>query len=156
MCLNCHADDARGTPDTIKDGLTDPAEPSLVAAHASIPHTALHLRETRCYDCHSGTEDVVSHSLPLGDDAPGCESCHTRGSVHARLYRYMDKVRQTAGFTHPAMMRDSYVMGATRYMPLDVITYLLVGGALLLVVAHGAMRLVRRKPKASDNEKGRR
>ncbi|MGH8502121.1 MAG: hypothetical protein ACREVE_06530 [Gammaproteobacteria bacterium] len=146
MCLNCHAADPRGQVDTIGARLIDAAEPNLVAEHASIPHTALHLRNTRCYDCHSGIEHVVSHTLPLGDEAPGCESCHTRDSVHARLYRYVKKAGRTAAFTHPAMMRDSYVMGATRYTPLDAVTYLLVGGALLLVVAHGVMRFVRRKP----------
>lgn len=155
ICLNCHAAEPRGQIDTIGDRLIDPAEPNLLAEHASIPHTALHLRNTRCYDCHSGTEHVVSHALPLGDEAPGCESCHTRDSVHARLYRYVKKAERTAGFTHPAMMRDSYVMGATRYTPLDVVTYLLVGGALLLVVAHGATRFARRKPKAGDDEEGR-
>jgi hypothetical protein len=44
------------------------------------------------------------------------------------------------------MIRDSYVMGATRHAPLDAVTYILVGGVLLLVVAHGLMRFVRRKP----------
>ncbi len=89
----------------------------------------------------------MSHALPLGDDAPGCESCHTSDSVHARLYRYVEQVDQTAGFTHPAMMRDTYVMGATRYIPLEIVAYSLVSGALMLVVGHAAMRFVRRKPR---------
>jgi hypothetical protein len=146
MCLNCHAADPEGQLDTIGNRLIDAAKPNLVAVHASIPHTTLHLRNTRCYDCHSGIEHVVSHTLPLGDETPGCESCHTSDSVHARLYRYVKKAGRTAGFTHPAMIRDSYVMGATRHTPLDAVTYILVGGVLLLVVAHGLMRFVRRKP----------
>jgi hypothetical protein len=72
-----------------------------------------------CYDCHSGTEDVVSHTLPLTDETPGCKPRHTRDSGHARLYRYGQKVRRTVRFTHPVMVRDSYLMGATRYIPLD-------------------------------------
>ena len=46
------------------------------------------------------------------------------------------------------MMRDSYVMAATRYVPLDVLAYVLVGGALLAVLAHAAMRVIRRLPAA--------
>lgn len=145
MCLNCHATDPKGQVDTVGGRLTDPAEPNLVTEHASIPHTGLHLRKTRCYDCHSGIEHVVSHTLPLGDEAPSCESCHTRDSVHARLYRYVEQVGRPGGFTHLAMMRDSYVMGATRYTPLDMLTYLVVGAALLALVAHGIMRFVHRR-----------
>jgi predicted nucleic-acid-binding Zn-ribbon protein len=147
MCLNCHAADPEGQLDTIGDRLIDAAKPNLVAVHASIPHTTLHLRNTRCYDCHSGIEHVVSHALPLGDDAPGCESCHTSDSVHARLYRYVEKVSRTASFTYPAMARDTYVMGATRYIPLEIVAYSLVSGVLILVVAHAAMRFARRKPR---------
>jgi predicted nucleic-acid-binding Zn-ribbon protein len=154
MCLNCHAANPKGQIDTIGDRLLDPAEPNLVVEHASIPHTALHLRTTRCYDCHSGTEHVVSHALPLGDEAPGCASCHTRDSVHARLYRYVDKVRQAPGFTNPAMLRDGYVMGATRYIPLDVLSYFLVGGTLLAIVVHGLVRVVHRRRHEAD-ERGR-
>jgi hypothetical protein len=157
MCLNCHAANATGQVDTIGARLTDPAEPNLVAEHASIPHAARHLRTTRCYDCHSGTNHVVSHALPIGENTPSCESCHSVDSVHARLYRYVDKPRQTAGFTHSAMLRDNYVMGATRYKPLDALTYVLAGGALLVIVAHGVMRFVRRKPpKTGDDVGGRR
>jgi hypothetical protein len=145
-CLYCHSSDPKQPPDTIEGwpGLADPAKPSLIAEHASIPHAALHLRTTRCVDCHSGTQHVVSHTLPLGDQAPGCESCHTRDSVQARLYRYVKRVQQT-GFTNPAMLKDSYVMGATRYAPLDVITYILVGGTLLAIAVHGLARVVYRR-----------
>jgi Na+-translocating ferredoxin:NAD+ oxidoreductase RNF subunit RnfB len=153
MCLNCHAADPPSPPDVLQRGLNDPAKPSLVAEHASIPHAALHLRKARCLDCHSGTQHVVSHTLPLGDKAPGCVSCHTLDSVQARLYRYVKKVQQT-GFTHPAMLKDGYVMGATRYAPLDAITYVLIGGTLFAVVAHGLVRIVQRRRRHAG-ERGR-
>ena len=60
----------------------------------------------------------------------------------------MDEGREPWDFTHPAMMRDSYVMAATRYVPLDLLAYLVVGGSLLAVVAHAAMRVIRRLPAA--------
>jgi hypothetical protein len=59
------------------------------------------------------------------------------------------------GFTHPAMMRDSYVMGATRHLPLEILTYCLLGGTLLAVVGHAAMRTVRRlSSNGGDNREG--
>jgi hypothetical protein len=74
--------------------------------------------------------------------------------VQARLYRYVGEVRGASGFTNPAMVRDSYVMGATRYVPLDVLACLVAGGALLAVLAHAAMRVVRRLPTArGSNQK---
>jgi hypothetical protein len=41
------------------------------------------------------------------------------------------------------MVRDSYVMGATRYVPLDVLAYVVVGGSLLAVLAHATMQVKR-------------
>jgi hypothetical protein len=145
-CLTCHAENPEQPPDTVATGLADPAEPDLVAAHATIPHPANHLRKSRCVDCHSGTEHPVSHMLPARGEAGACVGCHSLESVHARLYRYVAEVREASGFTNPAMMRDSYVMAATRYVPLDVLAYVVVGGALLAALAHAAMRVIRRLP----------
>ena len=153
-CLNCHTENPRQPPDTIETGLGDPAEPDLVAEHASIPHTAIHLRKTRCVDCHSGSDHTVSHTLPALAESGKCVWCHSLDSVHGRLYRYVEEVREPLGFTNPAMIRDSYVMGATRYVPLDVLAYLVVGGSLLAVLAHAAMRVIRRSPpERGSNER---
>jgi hypothetical protein len=152
-CRTCHAENPEQPPDTIASGLADPAEPDLVAEHAMIPHAAIHLRKSRCVDCHSGPEQTVSHTLPARGEAGGCVWCHALDSVHARLYRYVGGVREASGFTNPAIMRASYVMGATRYVPLDVLAYLLVGGALLTVLAHAAMRVVRRLPATPGRQR---
>jgi hypothetical protein len=147
-CRTCHVENPEQPPDTIAGGLADPAEPDLVAEHAMIPHPALHLRKARCVDCHSGTWHTVSHTLPARGEAGGCVWCHALDSVQARLYRYVGEVREASGFTNPAMVRHTYVMGATRYLPLDVLAGLVVGGALLAVLAHAAMRVLRRLPTA--------
>ena len=62
------------------------------------------------------------------------------------------EVREASGFTNPAMMRDSYLMGATRYVPLDVFAYVVAGGSLLAVVAHAAIRAMRRLATARDRQ----
>jgi hypothetical protein len=113
-----------------------------------IPHAAVHLEKSRCVDCHSGPEHTVSHTLPGLDGSGSCVWCHSLDSVHARLYRYVGAVSEPSGFTNPAMMRNSYVMAATRYVPLDLLAYLVVGGSLLAVVAHAATRVIRRLPAA--------
>jgi hypothetical protein len=151
-CLTCHTENPEQPPDTIASGLADSAEPDLVAEHAMIPHPAIHLRKSRCVDCHSGTEHTVSHTLPARGEAGGCVWCHALDSAHARMYRYVGEVPEASGFTNPAMMRASYVMGATRYVPFDVLAYVVVGGALLGVLAHAAMRVVRRLPTTRDSE----
>jgi thiosulfate reductase cytochrome b subunit len=66
--------------------------------------------------------------------------------------RYVGEVREASGFTNPAMMRDSYVMGATRYVPLDLFAYVVAGGSLLAVAAHAAMRVIRRLPTARGSQ----
>jgi hypothetical protein len=155
-CLTCHAEKPEQPPDTIAGGLADPAVPDLLAEHAMIPHPALHLRKSRCVDCHSGPGHTVSHTLPARGEAGGCEWCHSLESVHARLYRYVGEVREASGFTNPAMMRDSYVMGATRYLPLDLFAYVVAGGSLLAVAAHAALRVIWRLRTARDSQEGTR
>ncbi len=150
-CIRCHKDDATGA-------LSDPAEPNLVAVHPWLPRLELHLRATRCIDCHTSTTEPVSHLLPVGSEAErhllpveseaerGCVVCHTRESVLLkRLYRY--QVKQTpdrAGFINTVILQDAYVTGATRHVILDALTYFLLGGACLFVVVHGALRILRR------------
>jgi hypothetical protein len=151
-CRTCHAENPEQPPDTIASGLADPAVPDLVAEHAMIPHPAIHLRKSRCVDCHSGPAHTVSHTLPARGEGGGCVWCHALDSVHGRLYRYVGEVREASGFTNPAIMRDSYVMGATRYGPLDVLAYVVACGAFVAVLAHAAMRVVGRLPTARGSK----
>jgi predicted CXXCH cytochrome family protein len=142
QCLRCHAVDAEGP-------LADPSERGLVADHAYLHHTLLHLRSTRCVECHSDTAHAVAHDLRVGQEARDCVACHTLQSVLVtRLYRYHgNEMERWWGFTHPTLLEDGYVMGATRSVALDWLTYVSIGGALLFVALHGTVRLVRRRKR---------
>lgn len=152
-CTSCHAAEPEQPVNTILgvawSDVTDPAEPSLVAEHASLPHAAQHLQSARCVDCHSGTEHANSHELFLGSNTPGCESCHTRDSALSELYRYV-KNDPAGGFTNSAILKDSYIMGATRYLLLDILGYVLLGGALLAAASYSFLRLIRRRRRHGD------
>ncbi len=139
-CLRCHTDDATGP-------LADPAEPSMVAAHAYLPHEELHLETTRCVDCHSSVKATVAHDLPEGKGADqGCNSCHSINSVlMERLYRYEPPPVRTLGFHNAPMLPDSYIMGAHRHRAMDWATYVLVGVSILLILLHSGLRLAARR-----------
>lgn len=135
-CLRCHEDAAKGP-------LADPAEPSMVAAHAYLPHVDLHLRSTRCADCHSSVWMTVTHDLPKGKGADqGCNSCHSVNTVLAdRLYRYVTDLERTLGFRNAKMLRDNYTMGANRHRWADWATYVLIGLSILGILVHGGLRI---------------
>lgn len=149
-CLYCHTENPEQPPDTIETGLADPADPDLVSEHWMIPHAALHLAKSRCVDCHSSPEHTVSHTLPAEGEAGDCVWCHSLDSAHGRLYRYVSEAGEGSSFTNPAIIRDSYVMAATRHVALDIIAYVVVGGSLLAALAHAVMRLLRRSPRGSS------
>lgn len=142
-CLHCHMDGS-------SVALKDPATPNLLAAHAYLPHADMHLKGTRCIDCHTSVTPTVAHDLPKGMKADqGCNTCHSIDSIVVRrLYRYVDNARATeAGFHNAALMKDGYVMGANRHRWTDIAAYLLLSMGMVLVIAHGGWRVLARKRK---------
>lgn len=135
-CLLCHKDDAIVA-------LKDPAEPNLIEAHAYLPHAELHLKGTRCIDCHTTVFTTVAHDLPEGKAADqGCNSCHSASSILTdRLYRYVNDPERTMGFRNAKILPDNYTMGAHRNVWTDWATYILVGLTLLAILVHGGLRL---------------
>ena len=140
-CLACHRRDAG-------DPLADPSKRGLALDHAFLPRPLRHLRSTRCVDCHREGKAAVSHHLPTGAaTAPLCTTCHRRDSLLlAGLYRHRPRQGTVLGFTAPAILEDAYVTGATRSLPLDLLTYAAGGGVLLLAGAYGLRRRGRRPP----------
>jgi hypothetical protein len=135
-CLHCHMDGA-SVP------LSDPAKPSLLAAHGYLPYAELHLEGTRCIDCHTTVRMTVAHDLPKGKGADqGCNTCHSIDSVLlGRLYRYAENTGTRLGFHNARLLEDGYVMGANRHRWTDIAAYLLVSIGLALVLAHGGWRI---------------
>lgn len=138
-CLRCHEDEA-----TVM--LADPVEQGLIPVHGYLPHMELHLRTTRCVDCHTNVRVAVAHDLPSGKNADqGCNSCHSLESVlMGRLYRYQSEPERTLGFHNATMLPDSYIMGAHRHRVADWLTYILMGCSVLLIALYGGVRIQHR------------
>lgn len=143
-CLRCHEDGATVI-------LADPAKPTLTVAHKYLPHVDLHLKSTRCIDCHSSVTKAVMHDLPEGKKAnQGCNSCHSIDSVLTqRLYRYV-KNSTALGFENPRLLKDNYMMGAHRHRWLDLAAYVLVGALTLFILLHVALRMRYRRARRSE------
>ncbi len=144
-CLNCHTQDAVGP-------LADPSDAGLVADHAWLRHTELHMDNTRCVDCHTDTDHPEAHDLRVGDDAEqGCVSCHTLESILiSRLYRYhAEKDGHPWGFTNPVLLDDGYVMGANRHVLFDRLTYLLLGVPCLVLAFSALVRGLRARVRTA-------
>ncbi|HMN37694.1 MAG TPA: cytochrome c3 family protein [Hyphomicrobium sp.] len=139
-CLDCHKDDAIGP-------LADPEKAGLLATHKYLPYAQMHLDGTRCVDCHTTVTAAVAHDLPKGKKADqGCNTCHSVDSVlMTRLYRYVRDAEQSLGFNNTRLLQDAYVMGATRQKWTDFTVYLAMGLGLVLVLAHGAWRILSRR-----------
>lgn len=144
-CLSCHQDGATGA-------LSDPAEPSLLAAHSYLPHAALHLAGTRCVDCHSSVRPAVTHDLPLGRKADqGCNTCHSLDSVLVtRLYRYADLTGTQLGFHNTRVLRDGYVMGANRHRWTDLAVFSAMSLGLTFVLLHAFWRALAWRQRRVD------
>ena len=134
-CLRCHEPKATGM-------LADPVKSTLAAAHEYLPHVDLHLKSTRCIDCHTSVTKAVMHDLPEGKKADqGCNTCHSVDTVLTkRLYRYVENVSNNLGFENARSLQDSYVMGAHRNRWTDLAAYVLTGLLILIITVHVAMR----------------
>lgn len=153
-CLKCHEPTAKGM-------LADPVKSTLAAAHEYLPHVDLHLKSTRCIDCHTTVTMAVAHDLPEGKKADqGCNSCHSVDTVLAgRLYRYVEDSISDRGFENARLLQDNYIMGAHRHRWADLTAYVLTGVITLLIGLHVGMRLYFRSrvvggPKKLSQENG--
>ena len=133
-CLRCHEAKASGI-------LADPVKTSMATAHEYLPLVDLHLKSTRCIDCHTTVTSVVAHDLPEGKKADqGCNSCHSIDTILAkRLYRYV-KSDDGLGFENAKLLRDNYIMGAHRHRWADLAAYALTALVLAFIALHTGLR----------------
>lgn len=150
MCLACHAATTHPGP------LADPAKPDIQGVHPWLPHAGLHWRSTRCVDCHAPHTAPLSHVLLTDDAVRDCALCHTGDSILlSGLYRREGADGREVGFLNATILRDAYVVGATPNLVLDRVAAGLVGAVLLLMAAHVAWRVSRRRRPGRDRERSR-
>lgn len=148
MCLNCHNSDERFAEFGGKV-LPDKQRPDIDTIHAWLPNTQRHWEAARCIDCHTPPSThrslALSHEILDKDKAQrSCAACHTQNSaLRTRLYRHVAEIEtRELGFINAAIVRNTYVIGATRNAYLDALGFILVGGTLVVVVIHGLIRIV--------------
>lgn len=139
VCLACHASDSQFAQIAPQRPRPDPAK-----AHVWLPHWALHQRQVRCLDCHAVANpngylhQIVSKEEALRD----CVACHSHNSLlKTTLYRRVPQEEGSSfGFTNAALLKDAYVMAATRHRLLDWAGSVAVLLSLFGVAAHGLLR----------------
>lgn len=152
ICLECH-----NYADKI-EGLSGRILPSLSVTHNWLPHQKLHWESVRCIDCHilqnvSGVSHLI---LEKKDAVKNCVKCHSKDSMlRQSLYKFQAKEeRNKIGFLNATILNDSYIIGATRNIYLDVISFIAFGLTIIGISIHGFLRwFIKRKiNKKGDKE----
>lgn len=147
-CLNCHDSDkafAKMAPEDPKTKQKK-ARPNLNEIHAWLPNLQLHWEAVRCVECHTPPDEKIqSHEILDKNKAEKkCVTCHsTDTALKTRLYRHLAAEEQNQhGFLNSVVLRNSYVIGATRHLTLDRVVIGLLVAIFAGVVLHGVIRLL--------------
>jgi len=134
ICLNCHAVTTR-----LKE-LKETDIPNIETSHKWLPNVEMHWAKVRCVDCHLSKDDNFLHDILTADQAvKHCEECHSANSILlTKLYKYtIQENRQKYGFINSVTLNDAYIIGMTRNIILDRLSFAILGGMLLVLAAHG-------------------
>lgn len=146
-CVHCHTDAElmkKYNLATVKD------------AHDWLPNLATHYATVRCVDCHSSYDPPnLSHNLlPRQQVVKKCEECHSKNSIlMSKLYKHeKEQSRSKFGFINGTILSDAYVIGTTRNVYLDSISFILFGLTAFGIGLHGFIRWYFRKTHKSEKE----
>jgi hypothetical protein len=147
-CLKCHDSDvafADMAPEVPETKLKK-KRPPIDKIHEWLPNTQLHWQAVRCVECHTPPDEkILSHEILNKKKAEKkCVTCHSANTaLQTRLYRHLAAEEQNKlGFLNSVVLRDSYVVGATRNPTLDLVLIGLIGTIFGGVVVHGVIRLL--------------
>jgi len=143
ICLECHANF-----DNFQL-LTDKEEIKVIDSHGWLPNQSAHFTSVRCIECHTGINEsiLVAHKLLPKDKAvKRCTECHSSESrLLATLYKFQSKeFRADVGFINGIILNQSYVIGANRNIILNVLSFIIFAGVILVIVVHLFFRIIRR------------
>ncbi len=137
ICLSCHA-----VPSRIAD-LKSSDPPDINSSHDWLPNVAMHWEKVRCIDCHLSTSDNYLHEILTADQAvKHCEDCHSANSILlTKLYKYnIQETRQKYGFMNSIALNEAYIIGMTRNIILDRMSFIILGLMVIGISAHGVAR----------------
>ncbi|MCF8223198.1 MAG: hypothetical protein K9J25_08620 [Bacteroidales bacterium] len=143
ICLECHANYDKFQLLSSRD------EIRIVSSHDWLPNQAAHFKSVRCIECHTEISDslLVAHKLRPADKAvKRCTECHTSNSrLLATLYKFQSKkIRNDAGFVNGVILNQSYVIGANRNPAINMLSFIIFGGVVLVIIFHIFMRLIKK------------
>jgi len=144
ICLECHAN-----YDQFRL-LTDREETKIIEMHEWLPNQKAHLKSVRCIECHTELSDsiLIAHKvLPKDKAVKRCTECHSSDSrLLATLYKFQSKkFRGDVGFLNGVILNQSYVIGANRNIILNILSYIIIAGVILVIFVHMFFRLLKRK-----------
>ncbi len=144
ICLECHA-----SFDNFQL-LSDREEINIVQSHEWLTNQAAHFKNIRCIECHTAVNDkiLVAHKvLPKEQAVKRCTECHSSDSrLVATLYKSQSKKSgRDLGFTDAVILNQSYIIGANRIISLNILSFIIFGGVLLVILFHTAIRIIKRK-----------
>jgi predicted CXXCH cytochrome family protein len=148
MCMECHDSDKKFSE---FGGVLIPGKkrPDIDVIHKWLPNTKRHWQAVRCIECHTPMATTrtlaMSHEILNKEKAQkDCVVCHTKNTaLRTSLYRWTaEEETSKLGFLNSAIMGESYVIGATRNVYLDLFGLGLVGLTFAGVVGHGIIRIL--------------
>ncbi len=148
ICLSCHANKDRYML------LSDKENVNLIDKHDWLPNQQRHFQKVRCIECHATQHDslLVSHNIrPKEEAVKNCVECHSQNTIlMASLYKHdvVDK-RSEYGFLNGPLLKDYYVIGATRNYYLNVISVVIFLIAIAGIIVHSILRatIINKKKK---------
>ncbi len=140
ICIKCHAD--KNYINFYKNDLTKDFD----LIHTWLPNQELHFKNVRCIDCHTKQREntdslTISHIiLPKEQAVKNCVSCHSQNSILLQsLYKmstYNNNLQEN-GFVNGIMLKNSYIIGATKNKFLEEISIILIVLTALGILIHG-------------------
>lgn len=143
ICLECHANYDKFQLLSKRD------EIKIVSSHEWLPNQEAHFKSVRCIECHTEISDslLVAHKLLPSDKAvQRCTECHSSDSrLLATLYKFQSKkIRNDAGFVNGVILNQSYVIGANRNYVLNMLSFIIFGGVVLVILFHIFIRIIKK------------
>jgi len=135
FCVQCHSDEHLAEKYNML---------TISKAHEWLPGVARHYETVRCVDCHSSyLPPNLSHNiLPPEKTIKKCEECHSKNSIlMTKLYKHERKMSQEKlGFINGAILSDAYVIGTTRNVFLESLSFIILAGVIIMVLIHALLR----------------
>lgn len=146
ICLKCHGNQSKLNLLTDRDSLV------YLQHHDWLPEHQLHFKKVRCIECHTQLTEkpMISHTILNKKLAlRNCDECHSKNSIlMASLYRYeVPKNRKRFGFLNGQIVKNYYVIGATRNYFLNITSLIIFGFVLLGIAIHIILRIIFKKNK---------